>query len=136
MFAGVLLAIGTNRVLVHFKIDEEIVWPIVVFRSMPGTDLCLRALAQFLQLARGIMVTDQPSDGRRLIGRIISAGVIVCAAVAVILVIWQVNAHPRTDDAEVFANYIGMAPLVNGPVTHLYVADNQLVKQGDPLFRY
>ena len=42
--------------------------------------------------------------------------------------------NPRTDDAEVFANYIGMAPLVSGPVTHLYVADNQLVKAGEPLF--
>jgi multidrug efflux system membrane fusion protein len=50
------------------------------------------------------------------------------------LVVHQVNANPRTYDAEVFANYIGMAPLVNGPVTHLYVADNQLVKAGDPLF--
>ena len=46
----------------------------------------------------------------------------------------QVTANPRTDDAEVFANFIGMAPLVNGPITHLYVADNELVKQGDPLF--
>jgi multidrug efflux system membrane fusion protein len=26
-----------------------------------------------------------------------------------------------------------MAPLVNGPITHLYVVDNQFVKQGDPL---
>ena len=80
------------------------------------------------------MATDQSSDGRRLIGRIISVGVIICAAAAGLLVVRQVNEYPRTDDAEVFANYIGMAPLVNGPVTHLYVADNQLVKQGDPLF--
>src|SRR5579863_9507016 len=55
-------------------------------------------------------------------------------AIVALLVIRQVNADPRTDDAEVFANFIGMAPLVNGPVTHLYVADNQLVKAGDPLF--
>jgi membrane fusion protein, multidrug efflux system len=71
---------------------------------------------------------------RRLTGRIISIAVIVCAAIAAWLVLRQVSEYPRTDDAEVFANYIGMAPLVNGPVTHLYVADNQLVKQGDPLF--
>ena len=49
---------------------------------------------------------------------------------ASLLVVRQVKVNPRTDDAEVFANYIGMAPLVNGPVTHLYVADNQLVKPG------
>jgi multidrug efflux system membrane fusion protein len=80
------------------------------------------------------MALDQPSEGQRWTGRAISAGVIVCTAIAGLLVVWQVTVNPRTDDAEVFANFIGMAPLVNGPVTHLYVADNQLVKQGDPLF--
>ncbi len=80
------------------------------------------------------MALDQSSEGQRWIGRAISAGVIVCTAIAGLLVVWQVTVNPRTDDAEVFANFIGMAPLVNGPVTHLYVADNQLVKQGDPLF--
>lgn len=80
------------------------------------------------------MALDQLSESRRIAGRVISAAVVVCAAIAGGLVVRQVNVNPRTDDAEVFANYIGMAPLVNGPVTHLYVADNQLVKQGDPLF--
>lgn len=50
------------------------------------------------------------------------------------LVAKNLNAQPRTDDAEVFANFIGIAPLVEGPVVRLYVKDNQLVKQGDPLF--
>ncbi len=68
------------------------------------------------------------------IGRAISIGVMACTLIVALLVVHQVNANPRTDDAEVFANYIGMAPLVNGPVTHLYVADNQSVKEGDPLF--
>src|ERR1700744_3788894 len=58
----------------------------------------------------------------------------VSTAIVALLMILQVNANPRTDDAEVFANFIGMAPLVNGPVTHLYVSDNQLVKAGHPLF--
>jgi multidrug efflux system membrane fusion protein len=79
-----------------------------------------------------------PSDSshRRLhfIGRAISIGIMACTAVVALLVVRQVDANPRTDDAEVFANFIGMAPLVNGPVTHLYVADNQLVKSGDALF--
>src|SRR5215469_6355851 len=76
-----------------------------------------------------------PSHSRlHFIGRAISIGVIVCSVLVALLVVRVVNANPRTDDAEVFANFIGMAPLVNGPVTHLYVADNQLVKQGDPLF--
>ncbi|HXP08898.1 MAG TPA: biotin/lipoyl-binding protein, partial [Acidobacteriaceae bacterium] len=63
-----------------------------------------------------------------------SIAIILCAAITGLLAVRQVTANPRTDDAEVFANYIGMAPLVNGPITRLYVADNQLVKEGDPLF--
>lgn len=42
--------------------------------------------------------------------------------------------HPRTDDAEVFANFIGMAPQVDGPIMQLPIRDNQVVKQGDLLF--
>jgi len=68
------------------------------------------------------------------IGRAISIGIMACTVVVALLVVHQVNANPRTDDAEVFANFIGMAPLVNGPVMHLYVSDNQQVKAGDPLF--
>lgn len=42
--------------------------------------------------------------------------------------------NPRTDDTEVFANFIGMAPQVDGPIMQLAVHDNQFVKQGDLLF--
>lgn len=80
------------------------------------------------------MAIEESSESRRRIGRIISVAIILCAAITGLLVLSQVTSDPRTDDAEVFANYIGMAPLVNGPITRLYVADNQLVKQGDPLF--
>lgn len=78
-------------------------------------------------------VDRSPGDQHRL-GRVISIAIILSAAITGLLALRQVTANPRTDDAEVFANYIGMAPLVNGPITHLYVSDNQLVKQGDPLF--
>jgi multidrug efflux system membrane fusion protein len=69
-----------------------------------------------------------------IIGRAISIGIMASTAIVSLVVIHQVNANPRTDDAEVFANFIGMAPLVSGPVTHLYVSDNQLVKAGARLF--
>jgi multidrug efflux system membrane fusion protein len=49
-------------------------------------------------------------------------------------VLWHANHSPRTDDAEVFANFIGIAPQVEGPITRLSVRDNQFVKQGDLLF--
>src|SRR5882757_1451805 len=80
------------------------------------------------------MAVDRSPEDQRRLGRVISIAIILSAAVTGLLALRQVTANPRTDDAEVFANYIGMAPLVNGPITHLYVADNQLVKEGDPLF--
>ena len=69
-----------------------------------------------------------------LAGRAISIATLVCTAVVSLLVSDEITVHPRTDDAEGFAHSMGMAPLVSGPVTRLFVADNQLVKQGDPLF--
>src|SRR6201986_2496898 len=80
------------------------------------------------------MATERSPEAQSLIGRAISIVIVLAAAITGLLVLRQVTANPRTDDAEVFANFIGMAPLVNGPITHLYVADNQLVRQGDPLF--
>jgi multidrug efflux system membrane fusion protein len=88
-------------------------------------------LAHCLQLIEGGTV---PHSRLHIIGRAISAGIIACTAIVSLLVIRQVTANPRTDDAEVFANFIGMAPLVNGPIMRLYIADNQLVKAGAPLF--
>ncbi|MGA7523613.1 MAG: biotin/lipoyl-binding protein [Acidobacteriaceae bacterium] len=56
------------------------------------------------------------------------------AIVGLISVYWVSTRHPETDDAEVFANYIGIAPVVEGPILHLNVADNERVKRGDLLF--
>ena len=75
------------------------------------------------------MAIDRSPEGQRRLGRVISVAVILCAAITGLLALRQVTANPRTDDAEVFANYIGIAPLVNGPIIRLYVSDNQLVKQ-------
>lgn len=60
---------------------------------------------------------------------------IVCAAILLsLLVVWRAGHRPRTDDAEVFANFIGMAPQVEGPIINLNIRDNQFVKKGDLLF--
>jgi multidrug efflux system membrane fusion protein len=66
----------------------------------------------------------------RWVGALIVAAAIVIALVT----FWQTNIHPRTDDAAVFANLIGIAPEVEGPVVKLHVKDNQFVKAGDVLF--
>ncbi len=47
---------------------------------------------------------------------------------------YHTNRYPRTDDAEIVANFIGIAPQVEGPLVRLAVHDNQFVKQGDLLF--
>jgi multidrug efflux system membrane fusion protein len=50
------------------------------------------------------------------------------------IVLFQVNHHPRTDDASVYANYIQFAPEVSGRVAKLAVKDNQYVQKGTLLF--
>jgi multidrug efflux system membrane fusion protein len=80
------------------------------------------------------MAIDRSPENYSRVGRVISIGIVLSTAITGLLVLRQVTTNPRTDDAEIFANYIGIAPLVNGPIIHLHVADNQFVKQGDPLF--
>jgi hypothetical protein len=50
-------------------------------------------------------------------------------------VLYGVVLYPRTDDAEVTANFIGIAPVVEGPVVELPIHDNDLVKKGDLLYK-
>lgn len=58
----------------------------------------------------------------------------MAAAVSGVFVLIDNTRYPRTDDAEVFANFIGIAPVVEGPIVELRVKDNQAVHQGDLLF--
>ncbi|MBB6142360.1 multidrug efflux system membrane fusion protein [Silvibacterium bohemicum] len=80
------------------------------------------------------MTLDESSQSSNRAGRVVSVVIILCATITGLLVLNKVTNDPRTDDAEIFANYIGIAPLVNGPITKLNVVDNQLVKQGERLF--
>src|SRR5215472_5541633 len=64
----------------------------------------------------------------------VSAGIVVTAVVLGLVVLHRTNHHPRTDDAEVLANFIGIAPQVEGPIIRLNVHDNQFVPQGGVLF--
>lgn len=67
-------------------------------------------------------------------GRVFTAAMVLLAIVVLITVHAVTIRHPQTDDAEVFANYIGISPVVEGPILHLNVADNQRVQRGDLLF--
>lgn len=72
---------------------------------------------------------------RRRLGRIISASIVAAAVITGAIVIYLTNTYPRTDDAEMFANFIGIAPQVDGPITQLAVQDNAYIKQGELLFQ-
>jgi membrane fusion protein, multidrug efflux system len=84
-------------------------------------------------------VTGQPEQDNRLAkldwyGRVFTAAMVLLAMAGLIAVYAVTTRHPQTDDAEIFANYIGIAPVVEGPILHLNVADNQHVKRGNLLF--
>uniref|UniRef100_A0A7V4XQ86 HlyD family efflux transporter periplasmic adaptor subunit n=1 Tax=Acidobacterium capsulatum TaxID=33075 RepID=A0A7V4XQ86_9BACT len=79
------------------------------------------------------MLSNLSDKTRRRVGRMISVVSIAGALITGALVARQIIENPRTDDAEVFANFIGMAPIVNGPIMQLNVVDNEYVKQGQLL---
>jgi membrane fusion protein, multidrug efflux system len=70
----------------------------------------------------------------RLAGKVLSFAIVMSALVLGLVVIYRTSRYPRTDDSEILANFIGIAPQVEGPILRLNVHDNQFVKQGDLLF--
>jgi len=74
------------------------------------------------------------SDGGKVAGKILSV-LIIFGAVALALYVWSImERHPRTDDATVRANVVGIVPRVRGLIVKLRVQDNQAVNEGDVLF--
>src|SRR6201996_6680785 len=80
------------------------------------------------------MDTNKKSRLRQLLGRGLSIVFVATAVVLGLVVIAHANQYPRTEDAEVFANFIGIAPQVDGPLVRMNVKDNQFVKKGDLLY--
>lgn len=74
------------------------------------------------------------SQTGKIVGRFLSGAIVAATITIGLLVIRNQNLNPRTDDCEIFANFIGIAPQVEGPILHLNVRDNQFVKQGELLF--
>jgi len=69
-----------------------------------------------------------------MLGRFIGTS-IVLGALATGALVWHINyQHPRTNDAMVRANIVGIAPQVSGRIVELHVEDNQFVRQGDLLY--
>jgi membrane fusion protein, multidrug efflux system len=68
------------------------------------------------------------------VGRLLGGLIVAGAAIAVVVAVLQFTARPRTDDATLRANFVGMAPQVSGHIVELHVRDNQHVHEGDLLF--
>ena len=77
---------------------------------------------------------EQPPPKKSLLGWVATGFVVLLAALVAVIAITRAVTHPRTDDAEVFANFIGMAPQVDGPIMQLPVQDNEFVRAGQLLF--
>ena len=75
-------------------------------------------------------VMDSPTR----LGRSLSIGVVAAALILGLVVLYLTTDYPRTDDAEILANFIGIAPQVEGPIVRLNVRDNQFVTRGTLLF--
>ena len=70
----------------------------------------------------------------RILGRLIGLAIILTGIAAAVMAARTSTGNPRTDDAYVSANVIGIAPHVQGPLVQLNVVDNQPVEEGDLLF--
>jgi multidrug efflux system membrane fusion protein len=80
------------------------------------------------------METTSNTRPHLLLGRWISIAIMAAAVALGLAVLYRGSGYPRTEDAEVFANFIGIAPQVDGPLVRLNVKDNQFVRKGELLY--
>jgi len=71
---------------------------------------------------------------RKKLGRAVGLAIVLAAVALAVYVVYYLDQSPRTDDAFVRADTIGVASQVNGRIVRLAVRDNQAVKKGDVLF--
>jgi membrane fusion protein, multidrug efflux system len=79
-------------------------------------------------------VLERESAARKVVGRMLGTAIVLGAIVLGVFTWRELYRFPRTDDAYVRANTIGIAPHVGGPIVDLKVVDNQRVEQGELLF--
>jgi len=71
--------------------------------------------------------------GKHLAGILVSLAAYAAAILTATEVSRNIRINPRTEDAQVRANMIGISPQVGGAITEIHVKDNQRVKKGDLL---
>ncbi|MEE2972163.1 MAG: biotin/lipoyl-binding protein, partial [Planctomycetota bacterium] len=72
--------------------------------------------------------------GRRVLGNVLGISFIVAGLASALGLANLLDDLPRTQDAAVRANLVGVAPHVSGPIVELRVVDNQEVSRGEVLF--
>lgn len=77
---------------------------------------------------------EPPPRKPTVVGGLLLAATVLVAALLATVAILRAVTEPRTDDAEVFANFIGMAPVVEGPIVEIGIRDNEAVHAGQLLF--
>jgi membrane fusion protein, multidrug efflux system len=73
------------------------------------------------------------AHSRQILGRMFSVAIILAAVLLAWAVIVDLRNNPRTEDAQVRANVIGVAPQVGGAIKEIHVVDNQAVRRGELL---
>ena len=78
-------------------------------------------------------VVSQKSSLRlkKIFGRLFGISAVLTALALSFLTWWELDIRPRTDDAYLRANIVGIAANVSGYITELAVVDNQKVSVGD-----
>src|SRR5271170_3726242 len=88
-----------------------------------------------MSAAPAIASRFRPKPRYRRIGLAVMALIIAADLVLSLYVARAYYLHPRTDDAYVRANIVGIAPQVSGTLVELAVHDNEHVKFGQLLFQ-
>ncbi len=83
---------------------------------------------------RHLMPPPEPKRWQVLTGRIISVIFLVAGVLSMVGLANELEIRPRTEDAYVRANVIGIAAHVSGAIVELNVVDNQPVEEGQILF--
>src|SRR5215467_11738106 len=80
------------------------------------------------------LASSRDAAGLRLTARFIGLLIVLAAVTLGIYVTHLYYVYPRTDDAYVRANVVGVAAHVSGPIVEMPIEDNQRVAQGQLLF--
>jgi multidrug resistance efflux pump len=86
------------------------------------------------QFSTGQRESSRPSLVYSSIGRALGALIVVAAIVLSTSVARLYYLYPRTDDAYVRANVVGIAAHVSGPIVKMPIVDNQHIREGQLLF--